>query len=115
MNTQNILNHPQDDHLMRIEESEKNALFNAITPKQEHGLSLMALIGVLVFGGAFLALLAPKIYLSNNIYYISRKINTLEDQKRLLLEEQQILKNELEKERFKYYIENSENIGDIAF
>ncbi|WQS94131.1 hypothetical protein E5D98_04380 [Helicobacter pylori] len=112
MNTENILN---QDHLMRIDESEKNALFDVITPKQEHGISLMALIEVLVFGGAFLALFAPKIYLSNNIYYISRKINVLEDQKRLLIEEQQVLKDKLEKERFKYYIQNNEKVGDIAF
>ncbi|RKV55815.1 hypothetical protein [Helicobacter pylori] len=109
----NIKTHSSNEkeRFVRIEEDEKKEFAN----ENPHGLSLMNLIGVLVFGGAFLALLAPKIYLSNNIYYISRKINTLEDQKRLLLEEQQILKNELEKERFKYYIENSENIGDIAF
>ncbi|ANH42452.1 hypothetical protein AA971_03035 [Helicobacter pylori] len=112
-----IKNHSlnEEERFVRIEENEKKELFARTADENPHGLSLMALIGVLVFGGAFLALLAPKIYLSNNIYYISRKINTLEDQKRLLLEEQQILKNELEKERFKYYIENSENIGDIAF
>ncbi|WP_033794237.1 hypothetical protein [Helicobacter pylori] len=105
----------EKERFVRIEESEKKELFDGAANENSHGISLMALIGVLVFGGAFLALLAPKIYLSNNIYYISSKINALEDQKRLLLEEQQILKNELEKERFKYYIENSENIGDIAF
>ncbi len=112
-----IKNHSSNEkeHFIRIEGDEKKELFVGTANENPHGLSLMALIGVLVFGGAFLALLVPKIYLSNNIYYISRKINTLEDQKRLLLEEQQILKNELEKERFKYYIENSENIGDIAF
>ncbi len=105
----------EKERFIRIEEDEKKELFAGTANENSHGLSLMALIEVLVFGGTFLALFAPKIYLSNNIYYISRKINTLEDQKRLLLEEQQILKNELEKERFKYYIENSENIGDIAF
>ncbi|GAA7118550.1 hypothetical protein HpBGD34_12670 [Helicobacter pylori] len=112
-----IKNHSSNEkeRFIRIEKDEKKELFARTADENLHGLSLMNLIGVLVFGGAFLALLAPKIYLSNNIYYISRKINTLEDQKRLLLEEQQILKNELEKERFKYYIENSENIGDIAF
>ncbi|MFP6055645.1 hypothetical protein ACLF93_05190 [Helicobacter pylori] len=113
----NIKTHSSNEkeRFVRIEEDEKKELFAEATNENSHGLSLMNLIGVLVFGGAFLALLAPKIYLSNNIYYISRKINTLEDQKRLFLEEQQILKNELEKERFKYHIENSENIGDIAF
>ncbi|GAA7131188.1 hypothetical protein ID0278_14680 [Helicobacter pylori] len=113
----NIKTHSSNEkeRFVRIEEDEKKELFAEAANENPHGLSLMALIGVLVFGGAFLALLAPKIYLSNNIYYISRKINTLENQKRLLLEEQQILKNELEKERFKYYIKNSENIGDIAF
>ncbi len=112
----NIKTHSSNEkeRFVRIDEDEKKE-FAGTANENSHGLSLMNLIGVLVFGGAFLALLAPKIYLSNNIYYISRKINTLEDQKRLLLEEQQILKNELEKERFKYYIENSENIGDIAF
>ncbi|CAJ99707.1 hypothetical protein [Helicobacter acinonychis] len=114
MNTENALNH-QKDHLMRIEEGEKNALFDTIAPKEEHGLSLTALIGVLVFGGAFLALLVPKIYLSNNIYYISRKLNALEDRKRLLIEEQQVLKDRLEKEHFKHYIQNNEKVGNIAF
>ncbi len=113
----NITSHSSNEkeRFVRIEEDEKKELFAGTANENSHGLSLMALIEVLVFGGAFLALFVPKIYLSNNIYYISRKINILEDQKRLLLEEQQILKNELEKERFKYYIENSENIGDIAF
>ncbi|PUD24794.1 hypothetical protein KVC53_03575 [Helicobacter pylori] len=113
----NIKTHSSNEkeRFVHIEEDEKKELFAGTANENSHGLSLMNLIGVLVFGGAFLALLAPKIYLSNNIYYISRKINTIEYQKRLLLEEQQILKNELEKERFKYYIENSENIGDIAF
>ncbi|AFI05245.1 hypothetical protein [Helicobacter cetorum] len=103
------------EHFVRIEDYEKKELFAETTNENSHGLSLMVLIGVLVVGGIFLALLVPKVYLSNNIYYTSRKINALEDQKRLLLEEQQIIKNKLEKERFKYYIENSENIGDIAF
>ncbi|OOC25401.1 hypothetical protein BZK23_08130, partial [Helicobacter pylori] len=74
-----------------------------------------ALIGVLVFGVEFLALLVPKIYLSNIIYFISRKINTLEVQKRLLLEEQQILKTDLEKCRFKSYFANITNFGVFSF
>lgn len=90
----NITSHSSNEkeRFVCIEEDEKKELFAGTTNENSHGLSLMALIEVLVFGGAFLALFAPKIYLSNNIYYISRKINTLEDQKRLLLEEQQILK-----------------------
>ncbi|WP_367713197.1 hypothetical protein, partial [Helicobacter pylori] len=68
----------EKERFVHIEEDEKKELFAETANENPHGLSLMALIGVLVFGGAFLALLAPKIYLSNNIYYISRKINTLE-------------------------------------
>ena len=103
------------ERFVRIEEDEKKGLFAGTANENSARPFFNGFNRGIGFGGAFLALLAPKIYLSNNIYYISRKINTLEDQKRLLLEEQQILKNELEKERFKYYIENSENIGDIAF
>ncbi len=71
----NIKTHSSNEkeRFVRIEEDEKKELFAEATNENPHGLSLMALIGVLVFGGAFLALLAPKIYLSNNIYYISRK------------------------------------------
>ncbi|WP_104747641.1 hypothetical protein [Helicobacter cetorum] len=103
------------ERFVRVEDKEKKELFFEDQEEVSYGLSLKSLLLVLIIGGIFLGMLVPKIYFSNNIYYTSRKINALEDQKRLLLEEQQILKNELEKERFRYYIENSENIGDIAF
>lgn len=64
---------------VRIEEDEKKGLFVGIVNENLYGFFLMVLIGVLVFGGVFLVLLAFKIYLSNNIYYISCKINILED------------------------------------
>lgn len=64
---------------VRIEEGEKKELFVEVINENLYGFFLMVLIGVLVFGGVFLVLLAFKIYLSNNIYYISCKINILED------------------------------------
>lgn len=62
-----------------IEEGEKKELFVEVINENLYGFFLMVLIGVLVFGGVFLVLLVFKIYLSNNIYYISCKINILED------------------------------------
>ncbi|WP_104713411.1 hypothetical protein [Helicobacter cetorum] len=105
------------ERFVRVEDKEKKELFAEEVQREElsYGLSSRILLAVLILGIISIGVLVPKIYLSNNIYYVSRKIDALQDQQRLLLEEQQILKNELEKERFRYYIENSENIGDIAF
>jgi len=43
----------------------------------------------------------PKIYLANEIYYTSRDINKLLDQYEILKEENRLLKQRLEQEKFK--------------
>ena len=43
----------------------------------------------------------PKIYLANEIYYTSRDINKLLDQYEILKEENRLLKQQLEQEKFK--------------
>ena len=48
-----------------------------------------------------LALFFPKVYLSNEIYYTSRKINKLLDQYEILKEENRLLKQKIEEERYK--------------
>ena len=48
-----------------------------------------------------LLILMPKIYLANEIYFTSRKINKLLDEYEILKEENRILKQRLEQERFK--------------
>ena len=54
---------------------------------------LLLVIALLVF--------MPKIYLTNEIYFTSRKINKLLDEYEILKEENRILKQRLEQERFK--------------
>nr|WP_247599741.1 hypothetical protein [Helicobacter suis] len=74
--------------------------------KEQQGLSPASL--AVVLGMLFIALIlfTPKIYLTNNIYYTSRVIQKLSSQKELLQEEKHRLELELEKQRYKYNIEN---------
>lgn len=57
----------------------------------------------LVMGVGFLVIL-PKIYIKNQIYYMSRDINKLYGEYSILKEENRILKQNLENMRFKNQI-----------
>jgi hypothetical protein len=65
------------------------------------GLSLRFLIGMLMTFGIAWALLFPKIYLHNTIYYKSRKIATLQREYQTLEEENRAIKRRVEAIRFK--------------
>lgn len=68
-----------------------------------------------VFGLLFLilALYLPKIYLRNNIYYISRDINKLHDNYISLKEENRFLAQQLEDMKFKNQIMDALIINNI--
>ncbi|BCD60256.1 MULTISPECIES: hypothetical protein [unclassified Nitratiruptor] len=53
------------------------------------------------------ALIFPKIYISNQIYYKSRKINKLLDDYEILKEEHRLLQQKLEQIRFKNQVLDS--------
>ncbi|GMT38684.1 hypothetical protein NHP20013_07660 [Helicobacter bizzozeronii] len=96
--------HPLEERRLRTSQKERDALFNQEVLEQGIPLSLLwRVLGVLVI---VLVLFAPKIYLTNNIYYTSKSIQKLKTQENLLKEEKHRLELELEKQRFKYTIEN---------
>ncbi len=96
--------HPLEERRLRTSQKERDALFNQEVLEQGIPLSLLwRVLGVLVI---VLVLFAPKIYLTNNIYYTSKSIQKLKAQENLLKEEKHRLELELEKQRFKYTIEN---------
>lgn len=88
----NIQDH--DNSLTRISNKEKEDLLNFT--HEASGLSKFDLI--LSFGVLFLVLsiFIPKIYLSNNIYYVSREISRLQAEKSLLHDEKIRLQKQIE-------------------
>ncbi len=55
----------------------------------------------------------PLIYLKNNIYYVSKDINSLTNKKNSLLQEQFILMQQLEQKEFENQINDSLIINDL--
>jgi cell division protein FtsL len=78
-----------------------------LTKKKDYFNSVNSLI--IVFTVLFLALIIwmPKIYLQNNIYYISKNINKLYSQYISLKEENKFLEQQLEKMKYKNQIMDS--------
>jgi len=78
-----------------------------LTKKKDYFNSVNSLI--IIFGVLFLALIIwmPKIYLQNNIYYISKNINKLYSQYISLKEENKFLEQQLEKMKYKNQIMDS--------
>ena len=64
---------------------------------------------IIIFGTMFLVLVLfmPKIYLRNNIYYISKDINRLHSHYISLKEENKFLQQQLEKMKYKNQIMDS--------
>jgi len=64
---------------------------------------------LIIFGTMFivLALFMPKIYLRNNIYYVSKDINKLHSHYISLKEENKFLEQQLEKMKYKNQIMDS--------
>ncbi len=69
--------------------------------RQKGELSTGDLLIVLLVTIIVLALAIPKIYVANEIYYKSRTINKLLDDYEILKEENRLLRQQLEKLRFK--------------
>jgi len=61
----------------------------------------------------FLVIFIPKIYLRNNIYYLSKDVNKLYSHYLSLKEEEKHLKQQLENEKFKNQITNSLILQDL--
>lgn len=81
----------KDELLKALEQSEQN-----LSPKS------LLLVFLLFF--IALILLLPKIYISNQIYYISRDISALQGQKDILVQERELLNLKIEKLRFEQQI-----------
>ncbi|MFA7084854.1 MAG: hypothetical protein WC141_10010 [Arcobacteraceae bacterium] len=73
-----------------------------------------ALLIVFAILGVALTLYMPKIYLRNNIYYVSRDINKLHDNYVSLKEENQFLQQQLEDMKFKNQIMDSLIINSLG-
>lgn len=73
-----------------------------------------ALLTVLAMLLIILTLYIPKIYLRNNIYYVSRDINKLYDNYISLREENRFLAQQLEDMKFKNQIMNSLIIHNVG-
>ncbi|ACZ12441.1 hypothetical protein [Sulfurospirillum deleyianum] len=85
---------------------DKNELLEQYDAEQkiEKNLDFRFLLLIyLVMGVGFLVIL-PKIYIKNQIYYMSRDINKLYGEYSILKEENRILKQNLENMRFKNQI-----------
>ncbi|DAB36530.1 MAG: hypothetical protein EOM49_03505 [Epsilonproteobacteria bacterium] len=85
---------------------DKNQLLDQYDAEQrvEKNLDFRFLLLVyMVIGVAFLLIL-PKIYIKNQIYYMSRDINKLYGEYSILKEENRVLKQNLENIRFKNQI-----------
>ncbi|BCD62400.1 hypothetical protein NitYY0826_C1276 [Nitratiruptor sp. YY08-26] len=85
-----------------MEKVEKKELLDSIdeisSKKELDGTFFILVILSVVL---IIALIFPKIYLSNQIYYKSRTINTLLDNYEILKEENRLLRQQLEYERYK--------------
>ena len=89
--------------------TEKNDLQNLIEEVEQEKSLLDGRDFITVFLIVFIvfALIFPKIYISNQIYYKSRKINKLLDDYEILKEEHRLLQQKLEYIRFKNQVLDS--------
>ncbi|MWV62919.1 hypothetical protein DCO58_01620 [Helicobacter saguini] len=78
----------------RISSNEKEELLNFKV--QEQGISKFNLLTAFCILLLVLSIIIPKIYLANNIYYVSRDISRLNSEKNLLDEEKIKLDKEIE-------------------
>jgi len=73
--------------------------------------ALLIVLGAMII---ILSLYLPKIYLRNNIYYVSRDINVLHDNYISLKEENRFLQQQLEDMKFKNQIMDSLIINNMS-
>lgn len=79
----------------RISSAEKDELMDFAKKQEGLGLFYLFMAGCVIF--LILSVFIPKIYLSNNIYYVSRDIARLHGEKELLHEERIRLQREIER------------------
>ncbi len=79
---------------------ERKELLGAFEETSSVGLELKDLVLTFLVIAIIFALVVPKIYLSNEIYYKSRNINKLLDDYEILKEEHRLLKQKLEYVQF---------------
>ena len=80
---------------------EKEALLNGIEDVIESKIPLSLIVNIVIVLFFLLVLLLPKIYIANEIYLNSVKINKLLNEYYSLKAENSILKSKIEKLRFK--------------
>lgn len=96
-----------DSTKMRVSEEEKDMLFESadstnLTQGSGLGIKELKIAGLILCG--VLVACAPKIYLSNSIYYLSKDIAILQTQHDMLLDEKKRLKHDLESLRYQFII-----------
>lgn len=91
----NMSNMQSVNETTRISNDEKEELVSMSLPQGE-GLGKFNLLIAFLLLGLILSIFLPKIYISNNIYYVSRNISKLQAEKELLLEEKQNLNRNIE-------------------
>ncbi len=84
-----------------MKENEKRDLLEEIEDIGTSTLEVKDLVFTFLLIAIIFALIVPKIYLSNEIYYKSRSINKLLDNYEILKEEHRLLKQKLEYVQFK--------------
>ncbi len=86
-----------------LDRSEKETLLEeyAKERKRVKNISFRNLLYLYLMIFLLLAILMPKIYISNQIYYLSRNINDMYHKYTALLEEQAALQRELERIRYR--------------
>ena len=78
--------------------------FGGNKPKKEQNLDFRTLVSAYLGLFIALALFLPKIYITNQIYYISREIGDLSGKRDVLLEENRELRLKLERMKYKNQI-----------
>ena len=86
---------------------EKEELLSLHDEEQKREVNLSFKTLVMVYLAVFIAIFLPKIYIANQIYYISRDIADISGKRDMLLEENRALNIKLENLRYKNQILNN--------
>ncbi|NLY03428.1 MAG: hypothetical protein GXZ15_01080 [Campylobacter sp.] len=84
--------------------SEKSEILKEF--ENPRNLEFMDLVKVFVFMGVMILLFIPTIYIRNEIYYISRDMETLRTKHSVLVEENRALERKIEELKFVHEIVN---------
>ena len=92
-----------------MQDKEELLVLHEESRKEEQNLSFTTLMIVYVAMLIALAIFLPKIYITNQIYYVSREIADLSGKRDVLLEENRELRIKLEQIRYKHQISDQLN------